>query len=212
LLRQVDAVLQKAGITLPEIELFAAAIGPGSFTGLRIGLATVKSFAATLSRPCVAIPTLHAVAHAAGISSHTLAMLQAGRGEVFAQLLSVDEDDSVHASNEPAHLNPQLLIEKFKHLRKLKWAGEAARQNSDLIREAAHMAGLAFIDEAQPEGMMQERVGEVWTLAAPFETLAEDVACLAHQNALRGETCQAEELSALYVRPSDAELNEQCLG
>jgi tRNA threonylcarbamoyladenosine biosynthesis protein TsaB len=195
---------------LAKIELFAVAIGPGSFTGLRIGLSTVKSFAATFARPCAGVRTLHAIAHAAGVSSHTLAMLPAGRGEVYAQLLSVDEGNFVLAKTEPSHLKPRLLIERFKNLRNLKWAGEGARQNADLILEAAHQGGLDLIDEAQREGMMRERGREVWMLAAPVENLAKDVACLAYQNALRGETCRAEELNALYVRPSDAELNEQC--
>src|SRR6185295_791103 len=57
LLRDVDKLLTQTQITLPEIDLFAVATGPGSFTGLRIGIATTKALAATLDRPTAGIPT-----------------------------------------------------------------------------------------------------------------------------------------------------------
>src|SRR3989449_9373398 len=53
LLRDVDRVLKTAGVALQEIALFAAADGPGRFTGLRIGLGTIKALSATPNRPCV---------------------------------------------------------------------------------------------------------------------------------------------------------------
>ena len=66
LLSDINESLEEAGVSLQEVDLFACASGPGSFTGLRIGIATLKALAASLKRPCVGIPTLQAVAHAAG--------------------------------------------------------------------------------------------------------------------------------------------------
>src|ERR1700694_1638783 len=74
LLRDIEQVVKSSNLSIQEVVLFAASAGPGSFTGLRIGLATVKALAATLSRPCVGIPTLHALARAAGPSKATVAM------------------------------------------------------------------------------------------------------------------------------------------
>ncbi|MGH9903089.1 MAG: tRNA (adenosine(37)-N6)-threonylcarbamoyltransferase complex dimerization subunit type 1 TsaB, partial [Pyrinomonadaceae bacterium] len=85
-LGEIDAALRAARAELSEVDLFAVASGPGSFTGLRAGLATVMAFATTLARPAVGVPTLHAVAHAAGAGERVLALIPAGRGEVFAQL------------------------------------------------------------------------------------------------------------------------------
>src|SRR5580765_4545993 len=62
LLKDINDSLDEAGVKLAEVDLFACASGPGSFTGLRIGIATLKALAASLSRPCVGIPTLQAVA------------------------------------------------------------------------------------------------------------------------------------------------------
>jgi tRNA threonylcarbamoyladenosine biosynthesis protein TsaB len=66
LLADLDKLLSETNIELAQVELFAVAAGPGSFTGLRIGIATVKALAETLDRPCAAIPTLHAVALSGG--------------------------------------------------------------------------------------------------------------------------------------------------
>src|SRR5919202_1006228 len=61
LLADIDRVLASAGVRLKEVELYAAAVGPGSFTGLRSGLATVKGLALTTGRPAVGVQTLHAL-------------------------------------------------------------------------------------------------------------------------------------------------------
>ncbi|HKR22298.1 MAG TPA: tRNA (adenosine(37)-N6)-threonylcarbamoyltransferase complex dimerization subunit type 1 TsaB, partial [Pyrinomonadaceae bacterium] len=113
LLVDVDKLLDQTQLALPEIDLFAVATGPGSFTGLRIGIATIKALAATLDRPCVGIPTLEAVALSAGVSEASIALLPAGRGEVFTQLFAVHNDDAhprlVEALDEPAHVPPARL-------------------------------------------------------------------------------------------------------
>src|ERR1700716_2270585 len=75
LIESIDSVLQSAGAELKEIDLFAAAVGPGSFTGLRIGLATTKSLATCTGKDCAGVSTLAAIAHAAGTSPHTLSLL-----------------------------------------------------------------------------------------------------------------------------------------
>ena len=110
LLQDISDCLDEAGVKLAEVDLFACASGPGSFTGLRIGIATLKALAASLARPCVGIPTLHAVAHAAGPSRATVALLPAGRGEVFAQMFSVSEGGIVTELDSAAHLSPQRLV------------------------------------------------------------------------------------------------------
>src|ERR1700674_3061947 len=110
LIESIESVLQSAGAELGEIDLFAAAIGPGSFTGLRIGLATTKALAMCMGKDCAGVSTLAAIAHAAGSSSHTLALLPAGRGELFTQLFSVD-DGQVRELDAAAHLTPLAILE-----------------------------------------------------------------------------------------------------
>jgi tRNA threonylcarbamoyladenosine biosynthesis protein TsaB len=213
LLHQIEAILKEAGVVLRDVELFAAAMGPGSFTGLRIGLATIKSFAATLARPCLGVPTLHAVAHAAGVSSRTMALLPAGRGELFAQLLAVDEDGAVINLGEATHLAPQRLLEITKEIKSLRWAGEGAHLYREAIKDFARQHAITFLDEGR-EGRLGHTPPDdegIWGLAPRAGVLAESVAALAAKRFDAGETERAEELRAIYVRPSDAELKEECL-
>jgi len=85
LLPAIDALLREAGEALADVEAFAVSIGPGSFTSLRIGLATVKGLALGTGRPAVAVPTLAALAcRAPPGPGPVVAMLDARRGEVYA--------------------------------------------------------------------------------------------------------------------------------
>lgn len=208
LLLYVSEALKGAGVTLRDVELFAAAVGPGSFTGLRIGLATVKSFAATLGRACVGVSSLHAVARAAGESERTLALLPAGRGEVFAQLLRVDGAGDVHALDEPAHITPRRLLERFGSERTLRWTGDGALAHVEAIAAQALSLGIPFSRDG--ESLSVNQVAEGWTLAEPGQILAQEVAGLALLRARAGEVVAPDDLRAVYVRPSDAELSERC--
>jgi len=90
LLPLVDETLKKAGISLPEIDLFAVTNGPGSFTGLRIGCSLVKGMA--LGRPCVAVPTLQALAFNEADSGKTaVALLDARCSQVYMGAYSFSE-------------------------------------------------------------------------------------------------------------------------
>ena len=189
LLAQIESLLTNAGVGLRDIQLFATAAGPGSFTGLRIGLATIKAFAATFKRACVGVPTLAAIALAGGISPETCALLPAGRGEVFAQLFRVEAGNLVTPLSEAEHLPPQLLLERFGEKHELHFAGPGAQLYVSLI---------------------EERAG--WTLAPESQLLAEQVALLALQQASDNDLHGAEDLHAIYVRPSDAELNSHVKG
>ncbi|MDQ1524800.1 MAG: tRNA threonylcarbamoyladenosine biosynthesis protein TsaB [Pyrinomonadaceae bacterium] len=222
-LHEVEEALTVAGVKLAEVELFAAATGPGSFTGLRSGLATVKAFASTLNRRVVGVPTLHAVAYACGATARVVACLPAGRGELFAQLLSVDDAGAVRELSAPSHLSPSALFEKAANWGgDLKWAGTGAHAQAGALREFAAGKGINWRDveaqgavesavEAEVSPVESDAEGEVsWTLAPPSESYAEEIAALGLMSYLKGDTSAAEDLQALYVRLSDAELNERC--
>jgi len=211
LLSDINDSLLEAGASLQEVDLFACASGPGSFTGLRIGIATLKALAASLKRPCVGIPTLQAVAHAAGFSSATVALLPAGRGEVFAQMFSVSEDDTVIELDAAAHLSPQRLVEKYAAITNLRWAGSGAHLQRDFLESYAQQQGIDFAEDASELNALPTAPGcNIWQLAAKETNLAKHVAALALRAFQTGKIQSPYSLSAIYVRPSDAELKEQC--
>jgi tRNA threonylcarbamoyladenosine biosynthesis protein TsaB len=91
LLPALDALLSGAGRTLESVEAFAVSIGPGSFTSLRIGLATVKGLAFGTERRAVAVPTLTALARTAPAGAGpVVAMLDARRDEIYAAAFEGD--------------------------------------------------------------------------------------------------------------------------
>jgi len=80
----VDGVLADAEVALDAVALFAVATGPGSFNGIRGGIATAEGLALALNRPVVGIPTLDAIAYGhIGRASSLLAVLPAGRGDYY---------------------------------------------------------------------------------------------------------------------------------
>ena len=198
LIENVNAVLRDAGAALNAVEVFAAAIGPGSFTGLRIGLTTVKSFAVALNRQCAPVPTLAAVAYAAGKSERTVALLPAGRGEVFAQMFSVA--DNVERLDEPSHISPVQLIAKYGAHPRVLWTGEGAHIQGDMLRQAAAKAGFPF------GGNETLNASNGWMIGSPQDKLANAVAMLAMQQWREGLLVEPEDLRANYVRASDAEI------
>ncbi|HKS30213.1 MAG TPA: tRNA (adenosine(37)-N6)-threonylcarbamoyltransferase complex dimerization subunit type 1 TsaB [Pyrinomonadaceae bacterium] len=208
LLELIRDALREAGASLSDVELFAAALGPGSFTGLRIGVATVKGLASTLERRVVGVPTLEALALAAGRAERVVALLPAGRGELFAQSFRVEGPHEVSPLDEPVHVAPDILLEKYRGQRSVIWIGEGALAQREKIRAVAEEDGIAFIEESA-EQSQEEREG-AWTLASLPENLAAYVGLVAFEKHKRQETGRPEELQAIYVRPSDAELKEKC--
>ena len=105
----------------------------------------LESSGRSLGRPCVGIPTLQAVAHAGGSSAATVALLPAGRGEVFAQMFSVSEDGIVAELDSAAHLSPPALLARYGGLKNLKWAGERCPLATQPACEVCARAGHLFL-------------------------------------------------------------------
>lgn len=85
LLGEVDGLLSRNGLTLADMTAFAVGLGPGSFTGVRVGVTTAKTLAQVLEKPLVGVGTLDAYAEAlAGLAGAVLPVLPSRRGEVYA--------------------------------------------------------------------------------------------------------------------------------
>jgi tRNA A37 threonylcarbamoyladenosine modification protein TsaB len=128
-----------------------------------------------------------------------VALLPAGRGEVFSQLLSVAADGKVIELDHAAHLSPQRMLEQYGSLRRVIWAGPGAHAFKDLLTTQVAGRGLSLEDAPAPD---QSR----WCIAPVEQNLAKHVAALALPLYLAGQSVAPELLSAIYVRPSDAEL------
>ncbi len=83
LMDKIDEALARAHMSAAECDFFATVIGPGSFTGIRIGIATAKGLCAALSKPALAVTSFDCIAYN-GESEKRLALVDAGRGELYA--------------------------------------------------------------------------------------------------------------------------------
>jgi tRNA threonylcarbamoyladenosine biosynthesis protein TsaB len=176
LIEMIQDTLNSVDATLKDVDLFAVAEGPGSFTGLRIGLATVKAFAVHLNRKVIGVSTLAAIAHALGAAGEIVSLLPAGRGEVFAQHFSVD-DGSVNPADEAQHLTPTEVGEKYARLASVTFAGQGVRL-----------------------------IGKTESSSASLVT---SIAALGFRAYQEGKAVTPDDLHAVYVRASDAEINER---
>jgi tRNA threonylcarbamoyladenosine biosynthesis protein TsaB len=184
---RIQALLEAHSVSLRDIGLFAAASGPGSFTGVRVGLAAVKGLASVLGAPAAAVSNLAALAEF-GSGPLRAVIIDARRGEVYAALYGPSAEPLIPESvlSFPRFLErlPEAL-ERYSARQEVEWI------STDFTPFRAALAGTRF---------------EKYPVTAAPRALAGAVARIAIRGALAGETRQNAAIEANYVRKSDAEL------
>ena len=176
LVPQISVLLKKHGFEKEDIDGFAVASGPGSFTGLRVGLAAIKALAEVLHKPIAAVSRLEVVARSTEISGAVIAALDAGRNQVYAGFYTVEKGRSGLVSEALLNL-PEFLA---------RGGGHAVITPDAKLAESARSAQRQTILIPLPQ--------------------ADAIACLGFQKIQAGQTISPEALDATYIRPSDAEI------
>jgi tRNA threonylcarbamoyladenosine biosynthesis protein TsaB len=180
------SLLEDAGVTLDAIDLFAVATGPGSFTGLRIGIATMQGLAFATGKPLIGVSGMDALAAIATThyplptTQRVATLVDAWRGEVYATLYEGGRE-----IEPPTVSLPGPLIERWG-AREITFIGDGAATFRDLI--------VSTLGE-------RARIAEP---AAPM--LAGKIAQLAADVARTGELPLPHAIRPLYVRRPDVEL------
>jgi tRNA threonylcarbamoyladenosine biosynthesis protein TsaB len=108
LFRSVDFLFSYVPFGLPDIDLFAAARGPGSFTGLRVGLAAMEAFAAAHGKPGAGVSTLEALAWKCGLREQAIApVIDARRGEVYGAIYRRESSGVLAEVRSPDVMSPE---------------------------------------------------------------------------------------------------------
>jgi len=134
LLVTINALLAQAGITVDAIDLFSVTVGPGSFTGLRVGLATMKGFAFAIGKPIVAVSTLAALA--ANIPHADIPVcpvLDARRGDVYTATYRIEAGGLPAMITAERVTTPEELAEGVDGT--VLFVGDGVIQYEDLIRD-----------------------------------------------------------------------------
>jgi tRNA threonylcarbamoyladenosine biosynthesis protein TsaB len=176
LYEELQRLLERRGVRLAEVACFAAASGPGTFTGVRVALACVKGLAEAMGKPAVAVSNLLAVARFGTARLRGVA-LDARRGEIYGAVY----DDAGNL------VTPEVVAKLGPWLESLP-AGVEEFLSNDM---ALDLAGTRFAGAR--------------VVSAP-RALAAAIARIAEERLARGEACDAAALDANYVRRTDAEL------
>lgn len=176
LVPEVAALLKKYHLTQNDLEAFVVASGPGSFTGLRVGLAAIKALAEVLEKPIAAVTLLEAVAFQSRTASQILVALDAGRREVYVGEFA--------GRGRERRAVAQSLISREQCFRGA--TGRTLVTPDHELAEAARAQGLDVEEVPRPQ--------------------SDVIACLGWRKIQSGETVSPEELEANYLRRSDAEI------
>lgn len=176
LIPRTARLLQTHGKRSESVDGFCAAIGPGSFTGLRIGLAAVKGLAEVLRKPIAAVSMLEALARGANVEGRLLAVMDARRSEFYVGDYE-RFDQGLRCISERLCSVPELMV--------LAKATEAPLVSCEekIVQMAAKMGIPAY------------------RVTAPGSV---DVARIGWEKLLRNETTSVAELDANYLRQDDA--------
>ena len=145
LVPQIAGLLSKHGFTKRDIEGFAVTSGPGSFTGLRVGLAAIKGLAEILNKPIAVVSLLEAIA--ATSSASVLATLDAGRGEAY-----VGEYEF-----EGRLVSPERLLKQTELVQSVN--GQSLATPDKIVAEIARAAGLPVVEVERPSSATIARLG-----------------------------------------------------
>jgi tRNA threonylcarbamoyladenosine biosynthesis protein TsaB len=185
---EIESVFSMAGESVEDADLFSVCVGPGGFTGLRVGIAAVKGLAQAAGRPVVGVTSLEAVALAGWPAENVCAVVNSYKGEVCWQLFSFEGDGRPMARGEPAISRVDEVIERAREIEAILVAGDEVlgRAGDDEISLQIERAGLRIRQQAV--------------------TIAEQVARLAFMKYALGEIETPEGLRACYVRRAEAEV------
>lgn len=184
----ISEVLDEAGISLPGVDVFAAANGPGAFTALRVSLSVVKGLAETHRKPVVPVSVLEAVCESARANGLLLPVVDAYRGQIFGGCYRKEGETLRRCGRERVLALPEFFTSMQADGVKLE---ECTLVSPQLARWEQELEGTAFA------AGRQEAISPV---------LADSVARLARRKYAAGEAVDALRLEANYVRRSDAEL------
>jgi len=196
LFRDIALLQDRANFRLDQVDVFAVAAGPGSFTGLRVGLTAVKAWAEVHGKPIAAVSGLEAIAAEylvgetpSAPAAHFIApFLDARRGQIFGAIYRRNPGDATGlllASDESI-----LSVDEFLELVKRK-----SPQLVQLVSPTPGVLPAALVSEVLPGA----RIVQVSAALAPA------IGRLGFQRAKRGDLVDSIRLDANYVRRSDAE-------
>jgi tRNA threonylcarbamoyladenosine biosynthesis protein TsaB len=187
LLPGIDRILTDGGWSLDDLDGFAVSLGPGSFTGLRIGLSIVKGLAWATGKPLAGVPSLDALAANVSLVPHKICpILDARKGEIYTAFYRQGDEGIPQKLSSYMAIKPADLVA--------------------LISETTVFLGDGLLSYGD---YLKSELGNRLVLAPPHLSVihASSVAWLGWHRLRSGQSEDLSSCTPLYVRPSEAELN-----
>jgi tRNA threonylcarbamoyladenosine biosynthesis protein TsaB len=187
LLPGIDRILTDGGWSLDDLDGFAVSLGPGSFTGLRIGLSIVKGLAWATGKPLAGVPSLDALAANVSLVPHKICpILDARKGEIYTAFYRQGDEGIPQKLSSYMAIKPEALVA--------------------LISETTVLLGDGLLSYGD---YLKSELGNRLVLAPPHLSVihASSVAWLGWHRLRSGQSEDLSSCTPLYVRPSEAELN-----
>ena len=184
LLPMVESVLAHFSLSAADIDLFAASTGPGSFTGVRIGAATVKGLAFAMDKPCVGVSTLEAIAENLSVREGLICpVMNARRSQVYTALFRSDGKTLTRLMPDSAMAISELDELLSKYGESVSFCGDGYAITVSALKLTAY--------KPVPERLRHQS--------------ASSVAAVAYREYQKGNTVSDTSLKVDYLRPSQAE-------
>lgn len=187
--RHLEFLLRELSLDLKQFDLFTVAAGPGSFTGLRVGLTAVKGWAEVYKKPAVGVSGLESIATQSHSSAPLLIpILDARRGQIYSGFYRRDKN-GLALEGEECVMTPGEFLETLR--------SRAADTDFTIVTPEPEIISrqMSQVEKRTPS------VEQVSSVLAPL------IGQLGYQRAQRGQVSDALSLDANYVRRTDAELH-----
>ncbi len=163
LMPMIDSVLKNGEISLDSIDLFACSVGPGSFTGIRIGVAAIKGLCDALGKKCVPVSTLEALAcNLVGRNCTAVSVMDARCNQVYCAIFSINGEEVTRVTEDMA-IKVDDLGEMLKNYENIIFVGDGAKLCHSALRytkapanceyqkgSSVCFAAMKHLDEALP--------------------------------------------------------------
>lgn len=186
LLPMAEDMLKNTDMTLNDVDLIACAHGPGSFTGIRIGVATVKGLSWALDKPCVGVSTLEAMAwHGVSAGGFVCCVMDARRNQVYNAIFEIRDGRPVRLTDDRAVSLEELKADVTKLGQEVLLVGDGTKITADFFLKNE----IPF--RTAPDNLVLQ---SAWGVAMAAEGK---------------ETGKSESLLPVYLRLSQAERERQ---
>lgn len=186
----IDHLLTDGGLSINDIDVFGIVSGPGSFTGLRIGMATIKGFAQALNKPVVGVSTLESLAMNIPFASGLICpVLDAQRNQTYTGVFHFEDGNLVRDLDDSVMEIDNLMAFLKNRGQTIYFLGDGLPRFSEMLIESC------------PEGIIVPNYLNM--------NRASSAGALVIERALKGQVSHYREIEPVYIRPSYAEEHQK---